>query len=133
MKASWWLPESATTGEPSVPFQRRQKRVSRTPSVPAATPTPTPGCATRDQAERIARLGLLTRYAADTATPMSITEIDLQPFRSEAAEAAATRAGCLADVVRAQTWQLAGDGARATKILAARFGRPPDLNDGPAR
>ena len=85
----------------------------------------------REQAERVARLGEFLQHVGDDAPPDSVAEVDLDPIRSGAATAAAERAAYLADIVRAHTWQLSGDHARAIRILTDRFGRSDNPGQAP--
>ncbi len=78
---------------------------------------------TREQAERIARVGLFVEHAGDDDPPVSIVDVDLAAFRSGAAGEAAERAAYLDDIVRAQTWQLSGDHRRAVRVLVGRLSR----------
>ena len=77
---------------------------------------------TREVAEQLARLALFLQHLADDPPP-SLAEVAADAYRSEVAAAAAERAGYLADLARAQTWQLCGEAARAAGILRSRFRR----------
>src|SRR5207253_11092472 len=81
----------------------------------------------REQAERIARFALLFEAArsdsqtdekSDADPPLSLASISLEAIRERAAEEAAFRASYVADMVRAQTLEMAGEHRRAASIVA---------------
>ncbi len=81
----------------------------------------------REQAERIARFARLFEAArsasqtdekSDEDPPLSLASITLDAIREGAAEEAALRASYVADMVRAQTLDMAGEHRRAASIVA---------------
>ena len=88
----------------------------------------------REQAERIARFALLFEAArsdsqtdekSDADPPLSLASISLEAIREGAAEEAALSASYVADMVRAQTLEMAGEHRRAASIVARHM-----LSDG---